>query len=65
MEPIKVVVHGAAGRMGREVVGTLCREADLTPVGVADAVLEAATATTQSCTVMENQQKLWIFIHFQ
>jgi len=40
MEPIKVVVHGAAGRMGREVVSAVCREVDLTPVGAADAVLE-------------------------
>jgi 4-hydroxy-tetrahydrodipicolinate reductase len=40
MEPIKVVVHGAAGRMGRQVVSAVCGEADLTPVGAADTVLE-------------------------
>ena len=36
MAPIKVVVHGALGRMGRQVVDTVCREADLEPVGAAE-----------------------------
>ena len=40
METIRVAVHGAAGRMGRQVVSAVCSEADLTPVGAADAVLE-------------------------
>ena len=34
MESIKVVVHGAFGKMGREVVQTVCREADIEPAGV-------------------------------
>ena len=32
MAPIRVVVHGVTGKMGQEVLATLCREADLTPV---------------------------------
>ena len=40
METIRVAVHGAAGRMGRQVVSTVCSEAGLTPMGAADAVLE-------------------------
>ncbi len=36
MEPIKVVVHGAAGRMGREVMAALCRDPDLEPAGAVD-----------------------------
>ena len=35
MEPIKVVIHGVFGKMGREVAGTVCREKDLKPVGAA------------------------------
>jgi 4-hydroxy-tetrahydrodipicolinate reductase len=34
--PIKVVVHGAAGKMGQEIVGGLCREAGLQVVGAVD-----------------------------
>ena len=33
MASIKVVVNGATGRMGREVVSALCREPDMEPVG--------------------------------
>jgi len=33
MGPIKVVIHGVMGKMGREVVNVVCAEADLTPVG--------------------------------
>ena len=33
MEPIKVAVHGVFGKMGREVVGALCRASSLEPVG--------------------------------
>lgn len=33
METIKVVVQGALGRMGREVISTLCREPGMQPVG--------------------------------
>ena len=36
MEPIKVVVHGAHGKMGREVISALSRESGLDPVGAAD-----------------------------
>lgn len=36
MRPIKVVIHGVNGKMGREVLGAVCREADLKPVGAAD-----------------------------
>lgn len=34
--PIKVVVHGAAGRMGSEVLSALCRDAELQAVGAVD-----------------------------
>ncbi|MFH1484542.1 MAG: 4-hydroxy-tetrahydrodipicolinate reductase [Chloroflexota bacterium] len=33
MKPIKVVVRGVSGRMGREVLSTLCRVPELVPVG--------------------------------
>ena len=33
MAPIRVVVHGATGKMGQEVLAALCGEADLEPVG--------------------------------
>lgn len=33
MRPIKVVVHGAAGRMGREVIQALCRDSETKVVG--------------------------------
>jgi 4-hydroxy-tetrahydrodipicolinate reductase len=36
MAPIRVVVHGAAGRMGREVLAALSREKDMEPVGGVD-----------------------------
>lgn len=36
MEAIKVVVHGALGRMGGEVVSALCREPGMLLVGAAD-----------------------------
>ena len=36
MDPIKVVVHGVLGKMGREVLNAVTREADLEPVGGAD-----------------------------
>ena len=35
-EKIKVVVHGAGGRMGREVLLALCRDDDVDPVGAVD-----------------------------
>ena len=39
--PIKVVVNGVHGRVGREVLQTLCREDDMMPVGGADLVAMA------------------------
>ena len=36
MPVINVVVHGAIGRMGTEVVAALCREPDMKPVGAVD-----------------------------
>ena len=45
MEQIKVVVHGALGRMGRETVATVCRETDLEPVGAADGKAQPGSYT--------------------
>ncbi|MEK7872874.1 MAG: 4-hydroxy-tetrahydrodipicolinate reductase [Chloroflexota bacterium] len=36
MPPIKVVVQGASGRMGREVMAALCRDSAIEPVGAVD-----------------------------
>ena len=36
MGPIRVVVHGALGRVGQEVVKAVCREPDTQLVGVVD-----------------------------
>ncbi len=36
MNPIKVVVHGAQGKVGREVVNAVCREPDLKLVGAVE-----------------------------
>ncbi|GAJ16806.1 unnamed protein product, partial [marine sediment metagenome] len=36
MKPIKVVVQGALGKMGQEVVGTLCREPEMQLVGAVE-----------------------------
>ena len=36
MAQINVVIHGATGKMGREVASAVCRETDLKPVGAAD-----------------------------
>ncbi|MFC2014676.1 4-hydroxy-tetrahydrodipicolinate reductase [Chloroflexota bacterium] len=36
MEPIRVVVHGASGKVGRELVNALCSEPDLEIVGAVD-----------------------------
>ncbi len=36
MAPIKVAVQGVLGKMGQEVLKTLCREPDMEPVGGAD-----------------------------
>jgi 4-hydroxy-tetrahydrodipicolinate reductase len=36
MKPIRVVVHGALGRMGREVTSALCREPEVEVVGAVE-----------------------------
>ncbi|OGO05223.1 MAG: 4-hydroxy-tetrahydrodipicolinate reductase [Chloroflexi bacterium RBG_13_54_9] len=36
MEQIRVVVHGARGKMGQEVLATLCRDPELEPVGAVE-----------------------------
>ncbi len=36
MAPLRVIVHGAAGKMGRESLAALCRDADVEPVGAVD-----------------------------
>lgn len=36
MEPIKVVVRGVSGRMGREVLSALCRDPELEPAGAVE-----------------------------
>ncbi len=36
MSPIKVAVHGVLGKMGQQVLATLCAEDDMEPVGGAD-----------------------------
>jgi len=38
--PIEVVIHGALGRMGREVVAAVCRDPQLKPVGAVDSKAE-------------------------
>jgi len=36
MKPIRVVVQGALGRMGREVISALCREPEMQVVGAVE-----------------------------
>ena len=36
MKKIKVVVHGALGRVGREVVNALCQESEIQVVGAVE-----------------------------
>lgn len=45
MTPIKVVVNGALGKMGREVVAAVCRAPDLKLVGAVDAAKPVAGKT--------------------
>ena len=40
MAPIKVIVNGALGRMGQQVLSTVCSEPDMEPVGGADSQAE-------------------------
>lgn len=42
-QPIAVVVHGASGKMGREVLNALCHTADLKPVGAVDKLIGGAS----------------------
>jgi 4-hydroxy-tetrahydrodipicolinate reductase len=45
LSPIKVVVHGAAGRMGQEIINGLCREPGIEVVGGVDAKVDKDTIT--------------------
>jgi 4-hydroxy-tetrahydrodipicolinate reductase len=45
LTPIRVVVHGAAGKMGREITGGLSREPGLQVVGGVDAIADQPTIT--------------------
>ena len=36
MNPIKVIVHGAAGKVGQEVIRAVCGEGDMQLVGAVD-----------------------------
>ncbi len=42
MEPVRVIVHGALGRVGREIVSAVCRDADTRLVGAVDAMASKA-----------------------
>ncbi|MFC1903870.1 4-hydroxy-tetrahydrodipicolinate reductase [Chloroflexota bacterium] len=48
MKPIKVVVHGASGRVGQEIVKAVCREPEMRLVGAVD-----IKATQNSLTLPE------------
>ena len=41
MKPIKVIIQGALGRMGREVVNALCHESGIKIVGLLTSVCRA------------------------
>ena len=41
MKPIRVVVHGASGRMGREVINALCHEPEMEVVGAVELQVSA------------------------
>jgi 4-hydroxy-tetrahydrodipicolinate reductase len=45
MSPIRVVVHGALGRMGREVIGAICRDPETKLVGAVDINLKSEFLT--------------------
>ena len=38
MSPVRVIVHGAMGRMGREILATLSRQKEMEPVGAVDVI---------------------------
>lgn len=43
MSTIKVIVHGAQGKMGQEVLNAVSKEKDMTPVGAVDAKAQSET----------------------
>ncbi len=53
MEPIRVVVHGALGKMGREVMSALYHEPGIVPVGAVDAM-----ASRQSLLLPDNSGEI-------
>jgi 4-hydroxy-tetrahydrodipicolinate reductase len=53
MEPITVLVHGALGRMGKEVVAAICRDPELELVGAVD-----IKATQDQLTLPDGSKKV-------
>ena len=53
MEPITVVVHGALGKMGREVTAAICRDPELEVVGGVD-----IKATQEQLTLPDGSKKV-------
>jgi 4-hydroxy-tetrahydrodipicolinate reductase len=53
MEPIKVLVHGALGKMGREVMAAICRDSELELVGGVD-----VKATQEQLTSSDGSKKV-------
>jgi 4-hydroxy-tetrahydrodipicolinate reductase len=53
MEPITVLVHGALGRMGREVTAAICRDPELEMVGGVD-----IKATQEHLTLPDTSKKV-------
>jgi len=45
MKPIKVVVHGASGRVGKEVVNALCHDPEFQIVGAVEKAVDGKTLT--------------------
>ncbi len=58
MEQIKVLVHGAAGRVGQEVVKAVCQEPDMTLVGAVDIKAAAETLTLPDSSTVPFSQTL-------
>ncbi len=51
MKPISIVVHGALGRVGREMTNGLCREPDIRVVGAVDLnVIESSLSLADGST---------------
>lgn len=53
MKPITVVVHGALGKVGREVTAAVCRDPDLEMVGAVD-----IQATEEHLTLLDTSKKV-------